>query len=113
MTNIKRYVLTHDFSYEIVVDVDDNIITDEKLCELVRFWSDGQAYIKQHGPLQAFLKLFAARFFAASVEELAPKDAFNAGRVEGFPAVDGSSGLRVVDYDEFSFEADDIDVLEI
>ncbi|MGE8577707.1 MAG: DUF2528 family protein [Burkholderia contaminans] len=113
MTDIKKYVLTHDFSYEIVVDVDHNILTDEKLCELVRFWSGGDADIERHGPLQAFLKLFAARFFAATVEELSPKDAFNAGRIEGFPAVDGSTGLRVVDYDEFSFEADDIDVLEI
>ncbi|AOJ05100.1 single-stranded DNA-binding protein [Burkholderia mayonis] len=113
MTAIKQYVLTHDFSYEIVVDVDHDILTDDKLCELVRFWSEGEAYIEQHGPLQAFLKLFAARFFAASVEALSPKDAFNAGRIEGFPAVDGSSGLSVVDYDEFSFEADDIDVFEI
>ncbi|MCW3642509.1 DUF2528 family protein [Burkholderia cenocepacia] len=113
MTNIKKYVLTHDFSYEIVVDVDHDILTEEKLCDLVRFWSEGDADIERNGPLQAFLKLFAARFFAATVEEISPKDAFNAGRIEGFPPVDGSSGLRVVEYDEFSFEADDIDVLEI
>ncbi|KWZ43773.1 single-stranded DNA-binding protein [Burkholderia savannae] len=113
MTGIKQYVLTHDFSYEIVVEVNHDLLTEEKLCDLVRFWSAGEARIEQHGPLQAFLTLFAAQFFAETIDSLSPKDAFNAGRVEGFPAVNGSDGLRVVDYDEFSFEADNIDVLEI
>lgn len=113
MTDIKRYVLTHDFSYEIVVDVDHNILTNEKLCQLVRFWSECDTEIEQQDRLWAFLKRFAARFFTAIVEENSPIDVFNAGCIEGFPAVDGSSGLRVVDYTQLTFDADDIDVLEI
>ncbi|KVN76007.1 single-stranded DNA-binding protein [Burkholderia ubonensis] len=113
MTDIRQYVLTHDFSYEIVVEIAHDVLTDERLCELVRFWGDGESRIEQHGALTAFLKLFAARFMTESVISTSPQDAFNEGRIDGFPAVDGSSGLRVVDYDEFSFKADDIDVLEI
>ncbi|WP_257010244.1 MULTISPECIES: DUF2528 family protein [Burkholderia cepacia complex] len=106
-------MLTHDFSYEIVVEVDHDVLTDERLCELVRFSDDGESSVEQHGALTAFLKLFAARFMTECVSSSSPKDAFNESRIEGFPAVDGSSGLRVVDYDEFSFKAEDIDVLEI
>ncbi|KVN33326.1 single-stranded DNA-binding protein [Burkholderia pyrrocinia] len=113
MKGKRRYVLTHDFSYEIVVEIDHDVLTDERLSELVRFWGDCESRIKQHGALTAFLKLFAARFMTESVASSSPKDAFNEGRVEGFPAVDGASGLLVVDYDKFSFEANDIDVLEI
>ncbi|MDO5940605.1 DUF2528 family protein [Burkholderia cepacia] len=113
MANIKQYVLTHDFSYEIVVDVDHDILTEAKLVELEMFWGDGEARIAQFGPLNAFLRRFAARFFAESVSSLAPKALFNAGRIEGFPAVDGSAGLLVRSYDEFEFTAEDVDVLEI
>ncbi|NTZ82386.1 DUF2528 family protein [Burkholderia metallica] len=113
MGNIKQYVLTHDFSYEVVVEVDHDVMTEAKLLELVRFWSNGEDDIERHGPLNAFLRLFAAAFLAETVSSVDPKGSFNAGRVEGFPAVDGSAGLRVLSYDDFAFEADDIDVLEV
>lgn len=112
MPTIKKYTLEHEFGAEIDVEVDHDILTPEVLTEFVMFWGDGAEKIAEHGPLHAFLRNFAVAFLVEAITSISPSDSFNRGCVEGYPAVDGTTGLRVLHYDVFDFDSADVDVRE-
>ncbi|VVD68519.1 DUF2528 family protein [Pandoraea commovens] len=108
MPTIKKYTLEHEFGAQIDVEVDHDILTPEVLTEFVMFWGDGAEKLAEHGPLHAFLRRFTVAFLVEAITSISPCDSFDRGCVEGYPAVDGSTGLRVLRYDAFDF--DDVDV---
>jgi hypothetical protein len=109
----KQYRLTYADGYEMKVEIDHSILTEEKLHELNNFWSNAESRLIRCTVLDAVLKMLCSTFMAESVERFDPVAAFNSGEIEGWPPLDGSWGIKLLDYDPFEFESDLVDVLEI
>jgi hypothetical protein len=110
----KQYQLTYADGYDMTVEVDHSILTDEKAHELNNFWSGAEDRVFEHGSaLLAVLTMLCVEFMALSVERMDPEAAFNSGEVEGWPPLDGSWGIKLVDYEPFEFESALVDVMEL
>lgn len=112
MSDSKRnYRLTFMGLFEVFVEVDHAVLTEEKLREHMNFWTEGESLINGYGtPLKAFLTLLCRRIMKQSVLSLNVKDEFNSGCIEGYPPLDGTHGLTLITYDDFEFDGDvDID----
>lgn len=109
----KRYQLTYADGYDMVVEIDHSILTEEKLHVLNNFWGGAATRLLRDTVLDAVLKMLCAQFMGESVEYLNAKQRFNEGKVEGWPPLDGSYGIKLVSYDNFEFEMDNVDVSEL
>jgi hypothetical protein len=94
------------------VEIDHEILTEEKLHLINNFWSNGQYRLMYDTVLDAVLKMLCAEFMAQSSENFDPEAQFNNGAVEGFPPLDGSWGIRLVSYEPFVFAPELVDVEE-
>jgi hypothetical protein len=111
----KQYQLTYADGYDMTVEVDHSILTDEKAHELNNFWSGAQDRIdRRRGDIiETVLTMLCVEFMQLSVEHLDPEAAFNNGEVEGWPPLDGSWGIKLVHYEPFEFESALVDVMEL
>ncbi len=58
MSNIKKYIIDYDWKASIEIEIDHDVMTEEKLHQINNFWSDWICpYISRHllslNPLQA------------------------------------------------------------
>ncbi|OKP27645.1 DUF2528 family protein [Serratia fonticola] len=114
--DIKRYVISWFCTLDLIVEIDHDILTEEKLHQINNFWIDakGRLIDADGNVLHAVLKMLGRRCFLLCAadwfdgSELATK--FNE---EGWPPMDGSHGIRIIDCDELEFEESDITVSEI
>lgn len=112
MSNVKRYVLEYADGYEVTVEIDHDIMTDEQLHEINNFWSGAKGRLYRDSVLNAVLKMFLVRWMQESCEAFDPEARFNSGEVEGWPPLDGRYGIKLVNYDPFDFESENVYVRE-
>lgn len=115
MSAIKRYTVSYDDRFDMVVEIDHDILTDAKLHEINDFWSDAEDRVRdERGNItKVVLKLLAARAFVLTLTSFDAIKAFSGKNgQEGWPAMDGSEGIKIVRIDEVVFEASDLDVTE-
>lgn len=110
----KRYRLTYSDEHEMIVEVDDEILTAEKITEWNEFWGGAKQRADcLAGPLPSLLKM---AYRVALVESITSFDALRSlreGQEEGFPKMDGSAGITIVSFDSFEFDDYEIDAQEV
>lgn len=115
MPNIKKYKVTYDF-FDLEVEIDHEVMTDEKLHEINNFWSSAEYRFKSKNNSNitaTVLKLLAAEVFRQSIISYRPIDEFdwnNGKGIEGWPSMDGSYGIKITHVDEVYFDHDEMTV---
>lgn len=117
MANIKRYQVKWNDLARIIIDVDHDLLTENKLHQINNFWSFAEDRLDELNGhvLNAVLALLAEECFRLSFQGcFIPSlliDAFDSG-VEGWPRMDGSEGLKIISCDEPEFLVSDMAVSE-
>ena len=105
MSTIKRYKLLGHGDFEVVVEIDHAVLTEEKLAEANSGFSCDTSR-KHYGELRTFLNFLFRNLWFAQVESGGYTvegliDQFNwdrqGGGVEGCPKLDGSYGIRLIE----------------
>jgi hypothetical protein len=110
--SIKRYKVSYDWSFDMVVDIDHGVCKDDLLHEINNFWSEADYRLSQaDGDIaQAVLKLLAQAAFRSTIADWNALDEFKVKGVEGWPLLNGSAGITLVSIDDFEFEEDKFDI---
>jgi hypothetical protein len=110
--SIKRYKVSYDWSFDMVVDIDHGVCKDDLLHEINNFWSEADYRLSQaDGDIaQAVLKLLAQAAFRSTIADWNALDEFKVKGVEGWPLLNGSAGITLVSIDDFEFEADEFTI---
>ena len=108
--NKTTYTFCHADGYSCVsIDIDHDIATEAKLAELYSFWYDLKEFRNDGGCIaEAVAKRLAILCLALRTKRLAePQEYFGPngidGGMEGWPAMDGSAGIRIIDADSIDF----------
>lgn len=119
---IKKYKVDYDFKAEVVIEIDDEIMTEEKLAEINDFWGCSESRVKRCGSvLNAVLKMLMQVVLRNQVEygyntygivSLFDFDECNGG-IEGWPKMDGSHGIKLISVDDMVFDYDDMSISTI
>ncbi|TCS35829.1 uncharacterized protein DUF2528 [Paucimonas lemoignei] len=109
MANWSQYIMTYDDTgHQVEVAVSDAPETLAVMGEINSFWSgDKDRLAAANGDLTvAVLKMLCTRLLAATFSEINPFDDFVKGKVEGWPPLDGSYGIKLLHTDHFSLDGD-------
>jgi hypothetical protein len=111
---IKRYTVSYSWTYDMVVDVDHAVMTDEKLHEINNFWSNADWRLQRArgDVLKAVLRMLALTAFRMTITDLDPEGRLREGTEEGWPPLDGSHGITLVSLDYFELDDDEISIKE-
>lgn len=123
---LKTYKVQHDMNDgEMTVEIDHDVMTDANLHEINSFWLDAEfRLIREDGNvLHAVLKMLLAEVLVVQLEgglntrgvvEQFDYDAkFGRGGIEGWPKMDGSAGIKIIDVDGLEFEASYMSITEV
>lgn len=114
----KRYAVDYDWKVRMVVEIDHAVMTDEKLHEINRFWTEPEYRLARRDDniVKVVLAMLARRAFHLAMEsfDVVREFSWKDGRgQEGWPAMDGSEGIKIIEVEEFDFDEEDISVTEI
>lgn len=106
-----RYKLDYAWHAEMVVEVDDEILTPEILKDWNEFWGGSEERsAEEGGPLLPLLKMmYLEALFYSVVYSNGTRD-LEAGKVEGYPPMDGSCGITILSFDEFEFDDSEVGI---
>ncbi|WP_221800465.1 DUF2528 family protein [Oceanobacter mangrovi] len=121
MSNIKLYRIDWDYKAELVVEVDHEVMTEEKLHEINNFWTSPESRISDAGTvLNAVLKMLTSRCIDLMIEsgwgDSFLVDKFDWDKkygVEGWPQMDGSEGIKIISAEPPEFSYDDMTIEEL
>lgn len=110
----KRYTISYSWTYDMVVDIDDNLCTDALLHEINNFWSNAEWRLSRArgDVLKAVLRMLALTAFRMTITDLDPEGALKVEGVEGWPKLDGSAGITLVSLDYFELDDDEVSIKE-
>lgn len=111
---VKRYELNYANAYALV-DIDDEKCTEKLLHELNDFWWDAGEVLDHAGGniTKAVLTRLCTKLMIMSVHHFDAMERMLTGREDGWPPLDGSYGITLVQMDDFEFELDEVTVLEV
>lgn len=119
---IKKYLVEHDTGAGMTVEIDHSLMTEKELHELNNFWSCAKDRLSDEGGniLNTVLKLLLERVLSVQFEQgLNTQGVINAfdwdynGGQEGYPKLDGSSGIKLLDVDGFMLLTCDMSIREV
>lgn len=122
---IKKYKVEHESGAEMIVEIDHSIMTEEQLHELNNFWSSSKdrLYREDGNVLYAVLKNLLQVVLSVQYEGgLNLQGVINAfdwdykygnGGQEGYPKLDGSSGIKLISIEGIEIDTYDIDIKEV
>lgn len=124
MSTIKRYQVTwtaHQCDPVLIVEIDHAVCTNELLHEMNNFFAGAKYRLDQsHGNITtAILKQLATECFnqqsdlSCSWSTQGLINQFANGNIEGFPPMDGSAGIKIIDCDTLYINDEDMRVEEI
>lgn len=121
MANVKRYKIEWLDVAEAVFDIDHDIMTDEKLHEINNFFTNPKWREKAKGSLvNGVLCMLGALVIREQfehdyfIEDLIKQFDWDAGRgMEGWPPMDGSHGITIVDVTDIEYSWYEMDAMEI
>lgn len=117
----KTYTINYEDKAELTVEIDHSIMTEENLEEINSFWSNDKYRITECGStLNAVLIMLAQEVFSFENPLLAFTEyairRFDWDQdhgIEGWPKMDGSYGIKILDIDSDIFgDYDDFTVTE-
>jgi len=108
----KRYKIEYGFhSWECVIEFDTSLFTPQLVDEYLKFfvWD----YDKENDPYEEYAKKLAQAIIIDSMEWNVEgvKDQFK--NAEGYPKLDGSSGVLLVRCDPWEFSDDDFEIKKL
>ena len=108
----KRYTIQYDWMFDVVVTIDHDVMTDEKLHEINNFWSGAEERLRRSkgNVTDAVLRMLALRAFHMTITDLDAIGRLRRGEEEGWPPLDGSEGILLVSLDDFEFDEDEISI---
>lgn len=113
----KRYTVSYDWSFDMVVEIDHEVCKDELLHEINNFWSDAEFRLTRSDGniVRVVLTLLAQMAFRLNISDW--RDTVSLLKSsetcpEGWPVLDGSSGITLVSIDDFEFDADEFTIKE-
>jgi hypothetical protein len=109
MDTLKKYRVSYDNKFDMFVEIDHAIMTDEKLHEINNFWGDASYRFAQSNRniTETVLKMLASKAFAEAVNSWEPVKAIE--EAEGWPPkLDGSFGIKIISIDDVGFNSEDI-----
>jgi len=114
MSNIKRYLCEWEAA-SVVVEIDHDVMTDEKLSEINRFWSGDQIRLRaaKGNITTAVLRMLTATALTESFSRVCVVRVFNEEGIEGWPPMDGSYGIKIVSINEVTIDELDVSVREM
>ncbi|AMH01850.1 DUF2528 domain-containing protein [Serratia liquefaciens] len=118
MPNIKRYEIEYDWKGSLTVEIDHEVMTDEKLHEINDFWSSNTYRISKQGSvLNAVLAMLAQQAFLIQISNdyntygVVSAFSWTDGEgQEGWPPMDGSEGIKIIDSQIDLFDTDDMTI---
>jgi len=105
---IKRYYFDYDDNYELVLEVDTLKFKKEHAVELLDFFSWG--YDKDANPIDEYLKKIALECYSESSSDFSIDYIFK--NKEGFPPLDGSTGIKFIKMESIEVEECLIDLFK-
>ncbi|EMR7184339.1 TPA: DUF2528 family protein [Escherichia coli] len=107
MSNIKKYIIDYDWKASIEIEIDHDVMTEEKLHQINNFWSDSEYRLNKHGSvLNAVLIMLAQHALLIAISSdlnaygvVCEFDWNDGNGQEGWPSMDGSEGIRITDID--------------
>lgn len=110
----KRYSLTYDGEYEMIVEIDDAILTAEVVTEWNEFWGGAKQRADcLTGPLPSLLKMAYMVALRDSITTFDALRGLREGAEEGFPKMDGSTGIAIISFEQFDFDEYEVDCREL
>lgn len=110
----KRYEFEYTGAAQMVVEVDDEILTAEILKEWNEFWGDHEARADtEGGPLIPLLQMMYRVALRESIATWSALKGLREGTEEGYPKMDGSAGITIISFDDFEFDDYEINCREI
>lgn len=122
----KKYTVTHDaYDAALTVEVDHEVLTEEKLKEINNFWASSQArlrdadgnvlhaVLKRLAELVLWMDLSGSPDLAQLIKGFDWQDASWGGVTEGWPKMDGSEGIRLIAVDSLRIDYDEMTVEEV
>lgn len=108
----KRYSLLYAIQFEVVVEIDDTICTDELLHEINNFWSGAEDRLDDSdGDVTlAVLKMLCTMCLRVSTSSFVVPYLTHSHNEEGWPVLDGSWGIKLISVDDFEFEDSEVTV---
>lgn len=106
----KQYLLTYADGYQMKVEIDHAIWTEEKLVETIGAIDGNLHRLARAEPVDVFLMELCAQFMAESSEHFDPEERFNSGEVPHFPPLNGSHGIELLGFEPFTFVPDLVEV---
>ncbi|ECX7396387.1 DUF2528 family protein, partial [Escherichia coli] len=105
MSNIKKYIIDYDWKASIEIEIDHDVMTEEKLHQINNFWSDSEYRLNKHGSvLNAVLIMLAQHALLIAISSdlnaygvVCEFDWNDGNGQEGWPPMDGSEGIRITD----------------
>jgi hypothetical protein len=109
------YTIQHDSGFEVTLEIDPSILTEDKAHEINNFWGGAEERIGKCGDVYTVIaKMLARRIFLFSMTSIVPVGAMfdrkSGYGVEGWPSLDGSEGITLITYDDFDIDSDDLTV---
>lgn len=90
MSNIKKYIIDYDWKASIEIEIDHDVMTEEKLHQINNFWSDSEYRLNKHGSvLNAVLIMLAQHALLIAISSDLIRDSFDkvAKRVPAFKGI--------------------------
>ncbi|MBJ8955884.1 DUF2528 family protein [Citrobacter braakii] len=119
MSNIKKYTVDYDWKAEIDIEIDHDVMTEEKLHEINNFWSEAKYRLMKHeSVLNAVLIMLAQHAMLIALENgfntygvVCEFDWKEGNGQEGWPSMDGSEGIKITGIDVSGvFDSDDMTI---
>lgn len=119
MANVKKYTVDYDWKAELEVEIDHDVMTDEKLNEINNFWSNADYRLQRQGSvLNAVLVMLAKEALLIALSQnyntygvVSEFDWSKGEGVEGWPPMDGSEGIKITSVDVSGIlDSDDITI---
>ncbi|EFJ3663118.1 TPA: DUF2528 family protein [Escherichia coli] len=98
MSNIKKYIIDYDWKASIEIEIDHDVMTEEKLHQINNFWSDSEYRLNKHGSvLNAVLIMLAQHALLIAISSdlnaygvVCEFDWNDGNGQEGWPPMDGN-----------------------
>ncbi|MFY7435245.1 DUF2528 family protein [Enterobacter cloacae complex sp. CDL008] len=122
MANVKKYTVDYDWKAEIDIEIDHDVMTDEKLHEINNFWSESGYRLRKHKTvLNAVLILLTQHAMLIALGKdlntygvVCEFDWKNGDGQEGWPPMDGSEGIKITGIDVSGvFDSQDMTIKNI
>jgi hypothetical protein len=101
----KRYALEYSGASRMVIEIDHDVFTDAHFKECSEFWSNQPTF-------EEWLKMVYRVALRDSIATWSSLRGLREGTEEGFPKMDGSAGITIIDFDDFEFDDFEIDIRE-